>query len=471
MDENNPTSTWSSRRKLIYTTGVVLFLSGISFLIFWKFWYTTPTCFDRIENGDESGVDCGGSCSLVCSVEALAPVVRSDPRFFEVYPGVYSVVVFVENHNINSSAYDVPYKFTFYDGGGAVVYEREGRTSLPKNKSVAVFEGNINIKGKKPERVIFELAKDIAWQKDLAEPLDLKVTHSSLLNVETQPKIDAVVQNNSLERVRNLEIVATIFDGRDNIVAASRTFINSLDKGAKTDVFFTWPTSLVLGDTVCEQPVVAELLLDRSGSMQSISKSPPEPLTSVKEAAKSFISLLKAQDRAGLVSFATTATDPSDSPITDDLNIIKTAIDKVAIGAEGLQYTNVSDALRVTARELASDYGKEARKIAIVLTDGVANRPADPAGKGVEKLDIAYAEADALKQSEEIKSKNIEIFTIGLGKDVHEDFLRNIASAPANYFPAPTIADLKNIYKEISSIVCKEVPARIDLNYKVLDPS
>ena len=56
-------ASWSSRRKLAYGSTVILGLVAIigipAFLVFYK----APTCFDRVMNGKESGVDCGGSCA------------------------------------------------------------------------------------------------------------------------------------------------------------------------------------------------------------------------------------------------------------------------------------------------------------------------------------------------------------------------------------------------------------------------
>ncbi|MEK9185206.1 MAG: hypothetical protein AAB863_00365 [Patescibacteria group bacterium] len=50
-------STWASRRKAVYFWSVVLTLTAVSFGIFWKYWYKAPTCFDGLQNGDETGID------------------------------------------------------------------------------------------------------------------------------------------------------------------------------------------------------------------------------------------------------------------------------------------------------------------------------------------------------------------------------------------------------------------------------
>lgn len=36
------------------------------------------TCFDKLQNGDELGVDCGGRCALACNVNNMATACSSD---------------------------------------------------------------------------------------------------------------------------------------------------------------------------------------------------------------------------------------------------------------------------------------------------------------------------------------------------------------------------------------------------------
>ena len=73
----------------------------------------------------------------------------------------------------------------------------------------------------------------------------------------------------------------------------------------------------------------------------------------------------------------------------------------------------------------------------------------------------------ASKEAVSIKRDGIIIYTIGLGEKINEVFLKNIASESDNYFFAPTAINLETIYKNISVDICKEVPARIEITYKI----
>jgi hypothetical protein len=59
------------------------------------------------------------------------------------------------------------------------------------------------------------------------------------------------------------------------------------------------------------------------------------------------------------------------------------------------------------------------------------------------------------------------IYTIGLGNKINESFLKSLASEEADYYFAPSASNLENIYKNISSDICQEVPARIEITYKI----
>lgn len=471
-NQSTDASPWASRRKSIYLTILVLTLTSISFFTFWKFWYKAPTCFDKVKNGDETGIDCGGSCTLVCSDSIIKPIVKWDPRLFEISDNVWSVLAYVENPNINAEATYLPYTFTIYDQNNQVLVERKGATILPKNKTVGIFEGSITPSGsRKPRRAVFEIGNDIIWEKVKNSDEKISITHSSILRLSTTPRIEANVKNEGTKEVKNIELVAAVFDGSDNVIAASRTFVESIKKDQSASVFFTWPKPFELGSKACEKHSNVMLLLDRSGSMASLSVNPPQPLTEAKEAATSFVERLGAKDRAGIISFATAAKEPIDAILSSDASSTEQAINSINIEQDSTQYTNIYDAVHAAWQELISTRAdEEFAKIIVLLTDGVANNPRNPNGK-TETDDIKYAEDLAAKEASSAKKDGVIIYTIGLGNKVNEAFLKSLASEDKNYFFAPSAENLETIYKNISTDICKEVPARVEITYKIFGSS
>ena len=472
MDPEVVNNSWATRRRAIYMGTTVLVLTAISFAVFWNFWYKAPTCHDGFQNGDETGVDCGGSCSLICSGSVIKPIVRWDPRLFEVSPGLWSVLVYVENLNTSADAVYVPYSFTIYGENNEILEERDRATILPKNKTVGIFEGSILVKeGEKPKRAAFEFGDKIIWKKDKETDSNINIIHSPLLRLESAPRVEANVKNNGIEEVKNIELIIAIFDGSDNAIAASRTFIESLKKNEDKNIFFTWPKPFELGSKVCEKPSNVVLLLDRSGSMAALGANPPQPLSDVKKAAVSFIEQLSPKDKTSIISFAAKSKDPIELTLTSDFNSAKQSVESVNIESGGTQYTNIYEALHSAWQELISARSQVgASKIIVLLTDGVATNPKNPQG-GTEEDDIKYAGNLALKEALDAKKDGLIIYTIGLGGEVNKSFLKQIASTENNYFFAPTAIDLETIYKNISSDICKETPARIEITYKIFGDS
>lgn len=449
--------TWAQKRQLGYFAvfmAVFLIIGGI---IFYNIWYQRPTCFDNKKNGVETGVDCGGDCVKLCLAENLNPAVEWQ-QTFEVTPGIYSAVAYIQNPNISSESKNVPYIFKIYDSRNNVLAERAGTVNIPPGKNFAVFESNIGIdKTKKPARTTFEFTKEIEWRAGERGEI-LSVSNLSIVNATSSPVVEADIYNPSFDDIGRVNVVAIVYDTAGNAVGASRTYLDGIANRSLSHAVFTWPKGFPGQLGACQKTSDVMLAIDRSGSMSSDGKNPPEPMTSVKNAALSFVSNLRDGDRAGLVSYATFASSPVDQPLTASLVNVKSAIENVNIRQEdGTQYTNISDALDKSAAEIANTANIMGSKPAIILlTDGVATYPE-------KKGDDKYPANLARESAERIKEMGIEIFTIGLGKTIDESFLIEIASGEDHYYRAPLSSDLVSVYSDIASAMCEQGPAKVEI--------
>ena len=232
--------SWASRRKAVYTSGAGGFLLLAGLLVFFLFIYQSPSCSDGKQNGGELGIDCGGGCQKVCAAEAEAPVVLW-ARSFEVVPGVYNVVAYVENPNVGAGVAAVPYRFKIFEEGNILITERMGATYLLPHRTSIIVEPSLNVGERRPTRTQFEFLAAPQWKKvaDRDVPA-LFVQESTLLNAETAPKITATVINNSNKDLKNVEAVAVVFNAEDNAIAVSRTLIE-LPRAERKTIVFTWP--------------------------------------------------------------------------------------------------------------------------------------------------------------------------------------------------------------------------------------
>ena len=230
---------WSTKRRFVYGSSVVLVLALILGGIFWGIIYHAPTCSDSVKNGDETGVDCGGSCKNLCTSDALSPVVLW-AKVFNISGDVYSAVAYIQNPNINSKNQSASYQFRIYDGNGKLITIREGETSIPKGKKFAVFETGIILKNQKPKSTDFQFLSFSPWEKDTTKEPETSLKYSSLLATSTTPSITGTISNNSLQDISRLKLAVFLTDQNENVIGASETFVDNLQKGTSQDFVFTW---------------------------------------------------------------------------------------------------------------------------------------------------------------------------------------------------------------------------------------
>ncbi|MDP2705267.1 MAG: vWA domain-containing protein [Patescibacteria group bacterium] len=454
-----PSNEWARQKKTAYVIIICAVLFLLAFVPVAFLYFETPTCFDGKKNGTEMGTDCGGKCAILCAAEVLEPIILWE-RTFKVTEGVYSAVAYVENPNISALVSRVHYVFKLYDANNELIAERPGVTFIPAKKTFGIFEGAVSVGEAVPTRVTFEFSSRLVWEKEITPEPPLSVSNIVLSKTDTKPRIDAQLSNDSIRPVSNVEAVAIIFDSDGIAIGASRTFIDYLEKAQTANITFTWPEPFDTGLGFCNVPVDTMLVIDRSGSMDDDGLSPPEPLTSVKSAAESFVERLQDRDQVGLVSFATSASRPADSFLTHDFEALKGIIGSVFIRSDSVQNTNIKDGMEEAYKELTSAHTQaDSSKIIVVLTDGIATHPQNPRNAA----DETYPETEALKTAQKAKDKGIQIFAIGLGNNVNQAFLQKLASQSDQYFFAPDRNAVEGIYKRIATALCRKGPTVITI--------
>jgi len=174
-------------------------------------------------------------------------------------------------------------------------------------------------------------------------------------------------------------------------------------------------------------PADVALVMDTSGSMAEADK-----LVMAKLAAKGFVDTLEpGVDQVALVSFSDDASVKQ--VLSPYAGGIRGAIDVLSPVGD----TNIAAAIARARDELGSARHRPANGRALVLlSDGLPTVGGDP-----------RAEAAAAK------AEGIRVFTIGLGNDVDPALMRELASAPSDYFFAPGAEQLAGIYAQISGLI------------------
>lgn len=440
---------WAFWRRVQYGLGFFVLLGLVVTSLYFVYWYTPASCFDGMMNGDERGIDCGGACARVCSADIVFPTITW-AESFRIVEGQYNAVAYVENPNGGVGTPKMEYTFRLFDDAGLIT-ERKGTTQLPPHRSYPIFEGRISTGSRIPTRTELVLNEDAIWLPVVETSAQFSVLMHTLTSADAAPRLTAEVRNDDLARIRDVEVVATIFDSKRTPLTASRTIVQDLPGRSDQTIVFTWPEPIASTLRSCEVPTDVVLAIDLSGSMNNDSVDPPQPLTGVLDAARSFVARLKTHDQSGVVTYATGAQIAQ--PLTQDAAAVAELIGKLAIDPrEETGNTNTGEALKsITAALSSAAHNDNARKVAILLTDGLATAPGnDP-------------EAYARTQAELLKKEGIQLFTVGLGESLNEEFLRELATTPDHYYRAPSLSEVDRIYGLITEAICEDGPSMIEI--------
>ncbi|HSE35442.1 MAG TPA: vWA domain-containing protein [Candidatus Paceibacterota bacterium] len=421
--------------------------------------YEPPSCVDGKQNQGELGVDCSGPCKLQCK-GTYADLRILWLKLFPVRAGSYDAAAHVENSNLNVGTPSLPYTFRVYGANRELISERKGVTYAAPGERIPLFEGNILTGDKVPASVELEFDPDTKWVTAERKLPIFTVTDKTMTGVTRNPRLTAKLTNDIPEVVRGIDLSAFLYDKDGSIVAASASYVDQIEKNESRQVVFTWPKPFEYNAETesCGQPVDVILAVDRSGSMASDGKNPPQPLTQAKQAAAAFVDRMnRITDQVAFVSFATNATIPIDQPLSQQFDVIKAQILKTEIGQDGVQYTNLGEAIQRAHEEFRTlRRNEDAKQVLVLLTDGEPTYPKDPANP---KRPEQYAR----EKSERLKQDGITLYTIGLGDELNERLLIEMASGPESYYKAASGAELADIYGQIASAICVKAPPVIEI--------
>lgn len=244
--------SWSERRKYMYLT--VFGVIGVAVLCwgYFSFIYHAPTCFDGAKNGTEIGVDCGGTCSLLCKNQTREPAVTWARSFLTVSAAsttsvggektnnLYTAAAYIQNTNLSAGAHKVAYSFQLFDAKNQLIIERNGITELPPVPTIPVIETNIPTGTRTIARTLFAFSALPVWNAVVPDSLPpIEVTRQTLS--ADGSRLSLTLENNTVKDISNITVAGVLFDGNGVALAASKSLITSLPRKSSQNVTFTWP--------------------------------------------------------------------------------------------------------------------------------------------------------------------------------------------------------------------------------------
>jgi hypothetical protein len=201
-------------------------------------------CSDGVKNGSETGVDCGGSCALLCPDTTRTPTILW-ARSFLTAPHTYTAAAYIQNNNVavGAGARQVHYSFQLLDSKNILVSERTGVMDIPPVGTVPIVESNIDAGEREVARTFFSFSDDsISWSK--VNPDSMQKLRISQTGAYQDGRLSATIANDSYDDAKKVTVLAVLFDQDGVARAASKSTVAKVPSRSSTSVTFTWPVAV-----------------------------------------------------------------------------------------------------------------------------------------------------------------------------------------------------------------------------------
>jgi hypothetical protein len=233
--------SWAARRRffilLIVGALAVAFIAVVSIATFTE----TPSCTDGVQNQSESGIDCGGPCTYLCTALVQPPTILFTQALSNT-AGRTDVIALVENKNATVAAKDVPYRITLFGTGQSLIQEVTGVLDLPPGAATPIFVPGIASGKQTVVRAFLSIAASAPrWFTFSASERDVPlVSNTKQSGSVSAPRIEAILTNSTAMPLENVQTIVMVQNKDGDVIAASETVVPLIPAQGQATATFTW---------------------------------------------------------------------------------------------------------------------------------------------------------------------------------------------------------------------------------------
>lgn len=227
---------------LVYGVLYLAIISMIAFGVYRIWFYKAPSCFDNIQNGSETGVDCGGPC-IPCAVKNLKLDASATPRIFPATANQSILFAEVTNPSSDYAVSSFAYSIEVWSVLGVPITTVSGASYIPPGGTRYLVFPNLPSAAANVEQPLTPLtAGNVIWTPatNFTE-YDLQINGVTANLTASGGEVDGTVVNNSPSNVPLTHFSALIFDSKGNIVSASAADINNIAPFSTTQLRVYFP--------------------------------------------------------------------------------------------------------------------------------------------------------------------------------------------------------------------------------------
>lgn len=208
----------------------LIIISPIIWFIYGAYFQSAPTCFDNRKNGAETGIDCGGGC-ISCDIKNLSSIQASSDKIikFDLSDG-FGIVAEIYNPNSAWAVKSFDAQLNLKDSLGNIV-------NSYSYKNLFIYAGELK----------YIVEPYIKENKDKIVSGEVIISNPVWVSIDEQKKPDIVDQevktakdssiyvsgkivNREGSSFQNINVIAILFNKSGEIITASKTLIDSVDK-------------------------------------------------------------------------------------------------------------------------------------------------------------------------------------------------------------------------------------------------
>lgn len=230
--------SWAGRMRFMIIGAISLVLVVLISVTAFAFMYRVPSCADQKQNQDEQGIDCGGSCSYLCTAQVTPPL-EVFTRALTLPGGRTDVVAYIQNSNKTAEAKAAPYTLELYSADALVLRRIQGTVDLPAGSLVPIYV-RAATQGAVVARAFISFSpENVHWRNPKKTHELPRVTESALIEGGT-PRITARLVNEGFEPLYGVRAIAVVYDAFGTAIAASETLVPAISAQSSAPLTFTW---------------------------------------------------------------------------------------------------------------------------------------------------------------------------------------------------------------------------------------
>lgn len=235
----------SNVKQIIYGAGYLVVLGFIVFGIYWFGAKPAASCFDNRQNGDELGIDCGGTC-IPCAIKSLVPLQTSwSPKYF-ISGDKVIVAVEIKNPNLNHGADYFDYEISLLDAKGNIIKKVPGNSYIYAGEIKHIVEILPVSAQEENELTAASVTFSNADWKSKDEFVKPEIQPRSLAGELNQipPTISGIAANASAFSLSKATIFGFIYNSYGIVSSASKTEIENIPAFGEKPFKLTFPKDL-----------------------------------------------------------------------------------------------------------------------------------------------------------------------------------------------------------------------------------